>query len=170
STKEIVDFTKHFAPGGEEIEPFTRSGNKPMLIHLQNEKNKAAIFINHIQDLMNRDNEMVALICKTLEESKQVYELLKGQLPIHLIDEETYTFEKGILVLPVYLAKGIEFDAVIIPDASKEKYHLESDKSLFYTACTRAMHSLTMFSFNKTSPFIDNTPERLYEVKVNLLR
>ncbi|MGR5914097.1 ATP-binding domain-containing protein [Bacillus pacificus] len=38
------------------------------------------------------------------------------------------------------MAKGIEFDAVIIFDASHESYYRESERSLFYTACTRAMH------------------------------
>ncbi|WP_420178097.1 ATP-binding domain-containing protein [Ornithinibacillus scapharcae] len=73
------------------------------------------------------------------------------------LTEETYSFEKGIVTLPVYLAKGIEFDAVIIPDASSNHYHQEADRTLFYTACTRAMHNLSMIYKGEPCMFIKET-------------
>lgn len=165
STKQIVEFTKHFSPGTEEIIPFNRQGSLPTLIRLQDEKDKEQALITCVKELMKKDNEIIALICKSLKESEQIYKLLQDKMPIHLVNEETYTFEKGILVLPIYLAKGIEFDAVILPDVSKEQYHSASDKTLLYTACTRAMHVLTMLSDKEESPFIKSVPEMLYEVK-----
>ena len=61
-------------------------------------------------------------------------------------------YEQGIVVIPAYLAKGIEFDAVIIYDASKDVYSDESVRRLFYTACTRAMHELQLYSVGEVSP------------------
>jgi DNA helicase II / ATP-dependent DNA helicase PcrA len=65
-------------------------------------------------------------------------------------------YEQGVVVIPSYLAKGIEFDAVIIYDASSRQYGDESLRRLFYTACTRAMHELQLFSVGEPTSFIEN--------------
>lgn len=96
----------------------------------------------------------VAVICKTAEESAQVYRELEKRLPVRLVTKETPNFQKGTLVLPAYLAKGVEFDAVIIYDGSAEKYGREHERKLFYTACTRAMHLLHIYSLGQPSPFL----------------
>ncbi|MGR5874136.1 ATP-binding domain-containing protein [Bacillus pacificus] len=73
---------------------------------------------------------------------------------IKLVKSNSAEYEQGIVVIPAYLAKGIEFDAVIIYDASKDVYSDESVRRLFYTACTRAMHELQLYSVGEVSPFI----------------
>src|SRR5699024_11850781 len=78
------------------------------------------------------------------------------------MDHETYTFTKGVLILPSYLAKGIEFDGVIIYNASKEVYNRESERKLFYTACTRAMHALHLFTMGEKSPFLNDADQYTY--------
>ncbi|MGD9474890.1 MAG: ATP-binding domain-containing protein, partial [Eubacteriaceae bacterium] len=52
----------------------------------------------------------------------------------------------------VYLSKGLEFDAVLVCDANAENYCDSEDKSLLYTACTRALHRLHIFAQGKLSP------------------
>ncbi|MEN2767570.1 RNA polymerase recycling motor HelD [Ornithinibacillus xuwenensis] len=165
STKEIVEFTKGFAPDGEIIEPFERAGERPKVIKIDNHKLLPNTITESIQSLQEKDFETIAIICKTTEESKRLYGLLKDNIPIKQLHEETYSFEKGILILPVYLAKGIEFDAVIIPDASNKHYNQESDRTLFYTACTRAMHSLTMITENHLCSFIEEASTKTYELE-----
>ncbi|WVP30949.1 ATP-binding domain-containing protein [Bacillus licheniformis] len=81
---------------------------------------------------------------------------------LKLIDKETRTFQKGVVVIPVYLAKGIEFDAVIIYDASEKQYKKERERTLFYTACTRAMHELHLFSIGKETHFLNGVPNDMY--------
>ncbi|WP_231495866.1 RNA polymerase recycling motor HelD [Paucisalibacillus sp. EB02] len=154
STKQIVEFTKKFAPGGEMIEPFEREGDPPHIMLLEDASKFSGAFMDTINKLQEKKFETIAIICKTLEESNKVYTLLEDKFDIKQINEDTYSFEKGIVVLPVYLAKGIEFDAVIIPDASSDQYYQESDRTLFYTACTRAMHSLTVFSDHNPCIFL----------------
>ena len=41
----------------------------------------------------------------------------KDHLPLRLIGKETVSFEQGVVVIPSYLAKGVEFDAVILYDS-----------------------------------------------------
>ena len=83
---------------------------------------------------------------------------------LRLITKETLTFEKGTLVIPAYLAKGVEFDAVLIYDASTQTYHRASERKLFYTACTRAMHRLLLYTTSDWSHFIQALDTSLYEV------
>ncbi|RDW21277.1 RNA polymerase recycling motor HelD [Oceanobacillus chungangensis] len=164
STKQIVEFTKYFAPGGTLIEPFNRDGSKPQLSILSEQDDLAEKLTTNIQEFKEKGYETVAVICKTLKESEEIVHLLQDKVSVRKITEETYAFEKGILVLPVYLAKGIEFDAVIIPDASEEHYGQESDRTLFYTACTRAMHELSILSFNEPCRFIKEVQKDKYDV------
>ena len=116
STKQIVEFTKYFAPGKELIEPFEREGEKPRLITLSNKADIAETLSASVKELRDKGYETIAIICKTLQESTMIYHLLQHKISVKQINEQTYSFEKGLLVLPVYLAKGIEFDAVIIPN------------------------------------------------------
>ncbi|RDW17656.1 helicase [Oceanobacillus arenosus] len=164
STRQIVEFTKFFAPGGTLIEPFNRDGDKPLIIKLSKQEDIKERLITNIQEFKDKGYETIALICKTLKESEEIAQLLHGRVSIKQITEETYAFEKGILVLPVYLAKGIEFDAVIIPDASDEHFGQESDRTIFYTACTRAMHELTILSVKEPCRFIKEVQTDKYEV------
>ncbi|MEC5425487.1 RNA polymerase recycling motor HelD [Virgibacillus sp. C22-A2] len=163
STKQIVEFTKYFAPGEELIEPFNREGSKPRLLKLNKKEDLVEVLKANVENLQSIGYETIAIVCKTLKESEIIFNLLQGKVSVKKVNEETYTFEKGLLVLPVYLAKGIEFDAVIIPDASKEQYDLQSDRTLFYTACTRAMHELVMITESEPCSFIEDCPKETYE-------
>ncbi|WP_245844141.1 RNA polymerase recycling motor HelD [Oceanobacillus rekensis] len=162
STKQIVEFTKYFAPGGKMIEPFNRDGDLPVLIH---DDALTETLLRLVDEFTKEGYETTAIICKTRRESDEIAELLKGKVAFNQIHEETYAFEKGLLILPVYLAKGIEFDGVIIPNTSKTHYDKESDRTLFYTACTRAMHALTMISAGEPCRFIKEAAKETYVVK-----
>ncbi len=160
STKEIVDFTSSLIDGGETIEPFNRHGKKPT-IKLTEASQINGFILSEINEFMKEGHRTVAVICRTAAESKRVYSALKEYIPVHLIEKATIAYEKGILVIPSYLAKGIEFDAVILYDSSQ--YKNESERKLFYTVCTRAMHRLHMYAANGISPLMDRVPETLYE-------
>jgi DNA helicase-2/ATP-dependent DNA helicase PcrA len=101
------------------------------------------------------------VICKTAKESATVYTSLKTSFDVHLVEKGTISFEKGITVIPAYLAKGIEFDAVIIHDASEHTYFRENERRLFYTACTRAMHELHLLSLGEPSMLLRDSMEKL---------
>lgn len=162
STKEIVDFTSSLIEGGDKIEPFNRHGKKPSIKkaeqHLLN-----GLILNKINEFFEEGHRTIAVICRTAAESKGVYDALKDEFPMHLIEKATIAYEKGILVIPSYLAKGIEFDAVILYDNSQ--YRNESERKLFYTVCTRAMHRLHMFVTHNLSPLMKDVAENLYEME-----
>jgi DNA helicase-2/ATP-dependent DNA helicase PcrA len=162
STKEIVAFTSALIEGGETIEPFNRSGRKPLL-KLANSNEVNSLILEKINEFQKAGHRTIAVICRTAEESKGVFAVLKNEISLHLIEKGTISYETGILVIPSYLAKGIEFDAVILYDTSK--YKRESERKLFYTVCTRAMHVLYMFATAGLNPLLDSVPKDTYTLE-----
>ncbi|MDF2837319.1 MAG: helicase, partial [Paenibacillus sp.] len=167
STREIVEFTKFMLPGGKEIMPFDRSGSKPILTKVDDSGQLPARIAAELEALRAEGFASIAVITKTAAESSEVYDRLAAQgcPSLRLITKETPTFEKGTMVIPAYLAKGVEFEAVLIYDASSQAYRLERERKLFYTACTRAMHRLLLFSAGEWTPFVQALEPSLYEVR-----
>lgn len=166
STRQIVDFTKGIIEEGEMIEAFNRNGPKPTLTTVEDPNTLHSRITQKIRQLQSSNHETIAVICKTARESLEAYHQLSEQINIQLMDDHASSYKKGVLMLSAYMAKGIEFDAVIIYDASEIKYGQEFERKLFYTACTRAMHELHLFSVGEMSPFINTIPAHLYEVTV----
>ncbi|MBB6019253.1 DNA helicase-2/ATP-dependent DNA helicase PcrA [Paenibacillus sp. JGP012] len=166
STMEIVEFTRGMVPGGEHIIPFNRSGEKPKVIVTADLEKHMHHITADLHHLIEQGYESVAVICKTAEESSEVHALLSEKLNTapKLIKKTTLAFEQGVHVVPAYLAKGVEFDVVLIYDGSAAAYSHEQERKLFYTACTRAMHLLHVYCLGKPSPFITSQSEEWYEV------
>ncbi|UQZ34102.1 helicase [Paenibacillus sp. PK3_47] len=164
STHEIVEFTKAMLPG-EEIVPFNRSGGKPQLWKDGGSGKRAQRMKEDLAKLAADGFDSMAVITKTAAESREAYEALaaEGCEGLRLITKETLTFERGIAVIPAYLAKGVEFDAVLMYDASSQAYYRESERKLFYTACTRAMHRLLLYTPGEWTPYIQALDASLYE-------
>jgi DNA helicase-2/ATP-dependent DNA helicase PcrA len=162
STRPIVEFTSRLLNDGGNIEPFNRPGKKPTVEIVNANKDIIKNVTRRIEQFKKEGHQTIAVICRTAKESKQVYEDLKVQIPLHLIEKGTISYEKGTLVIPSYLAKGIEFDAVIIYDSSQ--YRSETERKLFYTVCTRAMHELYIFSKEEISPLMKTVDEKLYDL------
>jgi len=157
STQEIVEFTANMIDGGDHIIPFNRHGDAPIVKTIANDEAYDKEVDELLQRWLREGFASIAVICKTAQESSEVFERYSDRWKtLRLVDQETVTFEKGIMVIPAYLAKGVEFDCVLIYDASRNSYHLESERKLFYTACTRAMHELMLFSSGELSPFLTN--------------
>ncbi|MBD8496810.1 RNA polymerase recycling motor HelD [Paenibacillus arenosi] len=162
STRPIIEFTRQFIEGGQEIEPFNRDGNKPTVTYVSDEAELSSRIVAQISQLQQEGYESIAVICKTTAESKRAHKMLASQLSIRLVHKETSVFEGGAIVIPAYLAKGVEFDAVIIFDASSDRYSKNNERKLFYTACTRAMHELHLYYMNTLSPFVTEASDDSY--------
>ncbi|MEQ6388478.1 RNA polymerase recycling motor HelD [Bacillaceae bacterium S4-13-58] len=164
STREIVEFTKSFIPGGEEIQPFNREGKLPVVWEGGGSKESfSRWFKGRLKDF-RQSHDTVAVICKTAAECREAYEQLQELDNVQLLVDEKKGYEKGITILPVYLAKGIEFDAVLLYNGSADVYGKE-DGRLFYTACTRAMHELEIVIKDERNTFINKAPKETYEVR-----
>lgn len=156
STKPIIEFTRRLVPNGEGIIPFERDGERPALKQLVDQEELHSCIASKVSELRSLGLDSIAIICKSAEESLRAYQSLSSIDEIKLLKSNSIEYEQGVVVLPSYLSKGIEFDAVIIYDASEHVYGDESLRRIFYTACTRAMHQLQLFSVGEPSPFLRN--------------
>ncbi|MED3550803.1 RNA polymerase recycling motor HelD [Cytobacillus praedii] len=154
STKPIIEFTRKLISNGDRIIPFEREGERPKLTQLVDHIELHSCIASKIADLRSIDFNSIAIICKSAEESISAYESLSGLDEIKLLKSNSIEYEQGVVVVPSYLSKGIEFDAVIIYDASEDVYGDESLRRVFYTACTRAMHFLQLYCVGEPSPFL----------------
>lgn len=142
STYEIIKFAEKIQD--HEIEPVERHGEVPQIIPLENQLQE----INQIRALIKAFEEKpyttLGIICRSKKQAEALYKELLPTCPINLIHSNTKNFPKGVSLTSVQMAKGLEFDEVIVPSVGAEYYHSEHDKSLLYIACTRAMHKLTL--------------------------
>ena len=96
----------------------------------------------------------MGIIVKTSADAKRLYDLLSGEHPVHLLSKDSTRFTNGVSIMAIRMAKGLEFDEVIVPDADNRNYDSDYDRNLLYIACTRAMHKLTLFYTGSPSRFL----------------
>jgi DNA helicase-2/ATP-dependent DNA helicase PcrA len=157
STDEIIKFTKCILHQAEPVEPIGRSGEPPKVIAVRSNDDLPSMITEGIRTMLRQGAETIAVISKSEQESQMAYEALTHSsigLELHLLTKNTQNFVSGVVVVPAYLAKGLEFDGVIVYNAGAEVYHRESERKLLYTACTRAMHQLWVYYTGELTPLI----------------
>ncbi|USS88413.1 AAA family ATPase [Fructilactobacillus hinvesii] len=155
STAQITNFTKQLLPDGEAIEAYARQGEQPRLAVATDQQQAVQTLIQTIKT-NQADHETTAVIGKTLAECRTVAQALQQQrITATLIQTENQRLAKGVVIVPAYLAKGLEFDAVVMWNGSQQNYPTVHDDKLVYTICTRAMHRLTIISIGTPSPLFN---------------
>ena len=167
STKEITDFTREILLDGEAIEAFDRPGELPEVIINSSQAGAVKDVMKTLQKYQDQ-HDKIAVIGKTLADSQEIAEQLKQQgIDNTLIRTENQRLVDGIIVVPSYLAKGLEFDAVVVWDANDTKYHEEDERQLLYTIASRAMHALTITAVGQVTHLIDRVNPSLYTIQNN---
>lgn len=101
--------------------------------------------------------ENIAILCKTQYETIKAYKALKAQIEdLRMVSSDETHIETGIFILPIYMAKGLEYDGVVVYDASALNYENAFDQQLLYVATTRALHRLAFMYQHTISPILDN--------------
>ncbi|WP_125573859.1 RNA polymerase recycling motor HelD [Levilactobacillus huananensis] len=163
STQQVTDFTKHILKNGEAVTAFDREGELPTVTVASDEADGIAKVIAQVQR-NNAEDETTAIIGKDLEDCRRLSEELKAQdVAVTLIQSENQRLAPGVIVVPSFLAKGLEFDAVIVWQASASRYAAEDERQLLYTICSRAMHRLSLIAVVEPSPLLAGIPEDEYE-------
>ncbi len=154
SSQEISAFSQGILKQAQECISFERHGEAPLISYQEDEKSMQAAVTKSIQAYIAEGFETIAVVCKNVEASRKLYSRIKDSVNIKLISEEEDQIEKGTVVIPAYMAKGLEFDAVIVYEVSEENYNSELDRRLLYIACSRALHRLSLYHSGKKSTFI----------------
>ena len=160
STQEIMNFAKALLPDGEDIITFTRHGDKPLLI--QTEATQVDDVLTDEVARLRQEFQTVAILTKTADESTAVMDALRNYTEtVQLLHATDRSRVANILVMPIYLAKGLEFDAVIGYNVSQENYPDGKATGLLYTLASRAMHALSLISIGQVSGLITHVHETI---------
>jgi len=147
STVEIMEYANKYL-SAEPIVPIVRNGEAVTEKLVSDENELKSYMIQKIEDFKVKAYENIAIICKDISQTEKIYKLIKDSTKVKIINNENAVYHSGIVVVPSYFAKGLEFDAVIMvlegpsgtADNSKGEYAHE-DK-LRYVMATRALHEL----------------------------
>lgn len=152
STLEITAFSQGISRNPNII-PMERHGAPPIIKGFTKNAEEIEEIKSLIDNFRNSGQQSLGIICKTHEQAEAVYSELKSS-GVHLLTDDSTSFTNGIIIATVHLAKGLEFDEVIVPFASARNYQTDVDKSMLYIACTRAMHRLTLTYAKEKTHFI----------------
>ena len=149
-------------PGDAAIESVRRTSSKPLLVSAGEPGRLATAVAAILKRERERGPGSIAIICKTAAESEALFQALEGSAPITLVTDATREMPPGVYVLPIWLAKGLEFDTVIVADASAASYRHEEERRALYTACSRALHALYICFAGAPSPLLPLEQAELY--------
>lgn len=164
STKEITEFCNNIlkeslapvlqADGSEDVElidrigekllevsPVMRSGKVPEQIKVDSLEDAVAFVVEKLQYGDMDDYENVAVLCDDEEEAFAIYQELSAYTDVTLFTNQSVVYTGGVVVLPKFLAKGMEFDVVyVVQDSDVQKNIIR--RNAYYISCTRALHEL----------------------------
>lgn len=153
-TNEILNFSLKFIEQRPQIQSFNRNGDSPKVYIADDSESFIDKIAEEVKLCQEKGLRSIGLICKTENNSLQLFQKIKHKLDIQLIRNESISELQGVFIIPVYMSKGLEFDAVLICDADRQNYFDEDDRNLLYVACTRALHKLSLFCKKEVSPLV----------------
>jgi DNA helicase-2/ATP-dependent DNA helicase PcrA len=109
-----------------------------------------------IGELQNKGVKSMAVVGKTAAECRLIRDYLKkNSVEAILISGRESEYQNGLVVVPSYLVKGLEFDAVFVANANKDTYRpIELDTKLLYVALTRPLHQLFIYYTGELTPLL----------------
>ncbi|MFD0679788.1 MULTISPECIES: HelD family protein [unclassified Paenibacillus] len=160
STMEIIYFANEVLKNGIQ-EPATlavpvfRSGDPVQLVQVK-EAELISSLKAAVEQLQSGVASTVAVLARTEARCEALYKQLSSQgMQVNLIAAGQQHYKGGISIVPAFMAKGLEFDAVIVADVDANNYTAtEQDAKLLYVGCTRALHSLQLWYDDTPSPLI----------------
>lgn len=140
STQQIMEYANKFLYE-DRIVPLVRSGEPIIEEEVETKDELIDTLLSIINDYEEEGHENIAVIFKGKDELKQYAHLIKERINVQSLDNEDLLYKGGKVLIPAYLAKGLEFDGVIVVENG------EIEPLLKYIMCTRALHRLSVVKF-----------------------
>lgn len=137
SSEEIINYANKILDL-HHVCAIRKNQNQPVIV-----RNNSQQLKEDIQYLRNKYKSL-AIITKNKDMAQKLYKELSQEFPLSYVDIDTEEFRKDFVILPAYLAKGLEFDSVIVYQ-NKENYFNQNEQKLYYVAVTRAQHELIIY-------------------------
>ncbi len=145
STEEIVQYANQIL-GIENVSAIRHRQRGPVVEKTATEAEFVSSVAGALRTLTEAGLKSIALITKTAAQATSLFKTLSPKIPeLTHLGTSSATFSKKLVILPSYLAKGLEFDGVISYSGPGNPY-AESEKHLYYVVCTRAQHRLLVYN------------------------
>lgn len=143
SSENIINYINNIL-GLNYVVAIRKGDNKEVISRCENDNLKEMLLadINYLKNI----GKSIAIITKNDSEAEYLYELLSNEvMGLELLSSNSYNFKRDLVIVPSYVAKGLEFDSVIVYTKPNNRYK-ENEKYLFYVACSRAQHQLIVYN------------------------
>ena len=118
---KLPDYEKEYIVLGEPVIDRKNSINMQKCDDIENLLNNMN---NRIEHYLEKGYKSIAIIGKDMKECEMIEKKFsKIRNDVKLIKGKDSEYNSGISIVPSYLAKGLEFDCVIISDASNKKIY-----------------------------------------------
>lgn len=155
STMEITRFSRKLLTEAINDEYVERHGDEPKIIGFTDKNQLNKKLIEDIKHYKQKNYKSIGIITKTVRETREVYEFLKeNDVDVQCITKDDDEYINGVLIMPSYLSKGLEFDVVVLYNTSNKNYNNEDERLLLYTCCTRALHILNIYYLDEVSSLL----------------
>lgn len=143
SSENIINYINNIL-GLNYVVAIRKGDNKEVISRCENDNLKEMLLadINYLKNI----GKSIAIITKNDSEAEYLYELLSNEvMGLELLSSNSYNFKRDLVIVPSYVAKGLEFESVIVYTKPNNRYK-ENEKYLFYVACSRAQHQLIVYN------------------------
>lgn len=163
STKQIMDMANRVLLNSNYdfplVIPVNRHGNVPSIKKVQSIGELYDEMVSSIKIFKEKGYKKIAILTATRQGAIDTFDQLKRRnvTQMEVITEGHQELKEKVVIIPSYLVKGLEFDAVIIEDVSDETFKDETHHAkMLYMSITRAHHDLHMFYRGSLSPLLED--------------
>ncbi len=143
SSEEIINYSNNIL-NIDNVCAIRHSNSLPVDIYDVPESLLTSEIEKGIERMLGMGYNKIAIITKNCDDAIKMYNSIKNK-NYQLIDKENINIINQVIFMPSYLAKGLEFDGVIVCNFSDNDY-IEKERNLFYVVCTRAQHKLEIYN------------------------
>ena len=156
STPEITELFASLLDDEERasISSIQRADTSPTILPCPDEASYAAA-LREAVDAACAGDGLAAVIVPWKHEAKRIQKLLGDDAPT-LVDDTATLPASGVVLITLKLAKGLEFDRVIVPDASARIFPAGDPlaRRRLYTTLSRATRELTVLARGELTPLL----------------
>lgn len=137
STQEIMEYANKFLKE-DKIVPLVRHGEPIIEEEVDSDEELIETILPIIEDYEEEGYENIAIIFKDKKDLQTIAPIIKEKIAIQSLNSDDLFYKGGKVLIPAYLAKGLEFDGVIVIENG------EVEPLVKYIMCTRALHRLSV--------------------------
>ncbi|RMG42049.1 MAG: hypothetical protein D6719_07320 [Candidatus Dadabacteria bacterium] len=156
STVQIMRFADYIR--GRTQQRSGRKGRPPIWFRCYSENSGVRSVIEWLEKALERyPHDLTAVLCRDIQTAKFALSLLKPRFGplVRLGDDDSFSFEEGIVVSAIKQVKGLEFTNVLIWNPSGKFYDgSRISRNMLYVAATRAEDNLCIVTWGRPSPLL----------------